>query len=293
MLESWKVSVIRSLMDKHGFRLSKNLGQNLLIDRNIVEKIADFAKLGRDDTVVEIGPGFGALTVALSARAGRVVAVETDRAMIPVLEEVLAGADNVEIVNEDFMKFDIRRAGDGFTLMGNLPYYITTPIVAKMLEGSVKPDRMVFMVQKEVAERIVSPPGSRVYGAISVMAQYYSRATQAADVSRDVFFPKPQVNSAIIVLEPRAPAEGKPQDEELFFRFVRAGFGQRRKMLRNALGVLGFEKERLDDIFERAGIDSARRAESLGVGEFIALANAASALAAQSPNGLVNAERCL
>jgi 16S rRNA (adenine1518-N6/adenine1519-N6)-dimethyltransferase len=274
MLESGKKTVIRGLLDKYGVQLSKNFGQNLLTDRNIIEKIADAAELNGADTVVEIGPGLGAMTVELSRRAGKVIAVEIDRRMIPVLNEVLTDAGNVEIVNEDFMKFDMGRVGGGFKLMGNLPYYITTPIIAKMLEGSIRPKLMVFMVQREVAQRLVSAPGGKTYGAISVMAQYHSRATYLMDVSREVFLPKPQVDSAVVLLRPQPFEGGKPKDETLFFAVVRAGFGQRRKMLHNALGVLGMDKDRLTDAFARADIDPSRRAESLSVGEFITLANA-------------------
>jgi 16S rRNA (adenine1518-N6/adenine1519-N6)-dimethyltransferase len=201
--------------------------------------------------------------------------------MIPILTEVMDGAQNVEIVNENFLRFDTRRAGARFKLVGNLPYYITTPIIAKMLEAPVKPERMVFMVQKEVAERIAAAPGSRIYGAISVLAQYYSRVTYLTDVSKEVFLPKPQVDSSVIILEPKpfadeTPIAGeKPIDAELFFSIIHAGFGQRRKMLRNALGgLLGLDRERLERAFTYSGIDPARRAETLGVEEFIALANA-------------------
>ncbi|MDR1953130.1 MAG: 16S rRNA (adenine(1518)-N(6)/adenine(1519)-N(6))-dimethyltransferase RsmA [Clostridiales Family XIII bacterium] len=274
MLETVKKTVARSLLDKYDFKLSKNFGQNLLTDRNIAEKIIAAAELREDDTVVEIGSGLGAMTVELSRQAGRVIAVEIDKKIIPILTEVLTGADNVEIVNEDFMKFDMSGIRGSFKLVGNLPYYITTPIIAKMLEGSVRPDLMVFMVQKEVAERISAAPGSRTYGAISVMAQYHSRVTYLMDVSREVFLPKPNVDSAVLLLRPATFEGEKPKDENLFFAVVRAGFGQRRKMLHNALGVLGADKGTLTKAFECAGIDPARRAESLGVGEFIALANA-------------------
>ncbi|MDR0357126.1 MAG: 16S rRNA (adenine(1518)-N(6)/adenine(1519)-N(6))-dimethyltransferase RsmA, partial [Clostridiales Family XIII bacterium] len=225
---------------------------------------------------VEIGPGFGALTAELSRRAGKVVAVEIDRRMIPVLEETLSGAANVEIVNEDFMTFDSERAQGSFKLVGNLPYYITSPIIAKALECRVKPERMVFMVQKEVAERLVAAPGSKVCGAISIFAGYHSRVTLAMKVSREVFLPKPNVDSAIIVMEPRPFARGKPKDETLFFAIVRAGFGQRRKMLRNALSVLCPDREKAEAVFARAGVAPTARAESLGVEEFIALADAMS-----------------
>lgn len=283
MLESCKTTVIRTLMNKYGFKLSKNFGQNLLTDGNIVKKIADAAELCADDTVVEIGPGFGAMTVELSRRADKVIAVEIDRKMIPVLNEVTEGAENIEIINEDFMKFDTQRVPGRFKLVGNLPYYITTPLIMKMLENPVKPELMVFMVQREVAERIVASPGGRVYGAISVMAQYHSRVRYAMDVSREVFLPKPQVDSAVIVLTPGIFEGTRPKDENMFFTVVRAGFGQRRKMLRNALEVIGLSREALGSAFERANIDPMRRAETLGTEEFIILANAISEAGETAP----------
>jgi 16S rRNA (adenine1518-N6/adenine1519-N6)-dimethyltransferase len=283
MLESCKTTVIRTLMNKYGFKLSKNFGQNLLTDGNIVKKIADAAELCADDTVVEIGPGFGAMTVELSRRADKVIAVEIDRKMIPVLNEVTEGAENIEIINEDFMKFDTQRVPGRFKLVGNLPYYITTPLIMKMLENPVKPELMVFMVQREVAERIVASPGGRVYGAISVMAQYHSRVRYAMDVSREVFLPKPQVDSAVIVLTPGIFEGTQPKDENMFFTVVRAGFGQRRKMLRNALEVIGLSREALGSAFERANIDPMRRAETLGTEEFIILANAISEAGETAP----------
>ncbi|MDR0851560.1 MAG: 16S rRNA (adenine(1518)-N(6)/adenine(1519)-N(6))-dimethyltransferase RsmA [Clostridiales Family XIII bacterium] len=274
MLDSYKRTVALELQRKHGFQLQKNYGQNLLTDANIIEKIVDAGEISATDTVLEIGPGFGALTTALSRRAGKVIAVEIDRKLIPILEEVLDGAENTEIVTGDFMKYDMRRLPDGFKLMGNLPYYITTPIIGKILEQPATPERMVFMVQKEVAERLCAPPGSKTYGAISVFVQYHCAVSAVMTVSKEVFMPKPNVDSAVIVLKPYPEKPVSPKDEKLFFSIVKAGFGQRRKMIRNAIASAVPSKGDLDTAFAVTGIDPDTRAERLSVAEFVALADA-------------------
>jgi 16S rRNA (adenine1518-N6/adenine1519-N6)-dimethyltransferase len=277
MIDIYKKSEVRGLLDRHEFRLSKNFGQNLLTDRNIIEKIVDALEIAQGDTVLEIGPGFGALTCELIKRAGNVVAVEIDKRIIPILEEVTEGADNLSIVNEDFLKFDMSALGGDYKVIGNLPYYITTPIIARMLELRVAPRCMVFMVQKEVAARLLAKPGGRDYGAISVLVAYKAEASYAMDVTREVFMPKPQVDSSVIVLKPFA-RERVPVAEELFFRVVKAGFGQRRKMLSNALKVLGYSTEALEAAFKAAGVSGNARAETLSVEEFIELSDAITAL---------------
>ena len=274
MLDSYKKTVIFELQRKYGFYLRKNYGQNLLTDLNIIRKIADAGEISPEDTVVEIGPGFGALTAEISRRAKKVIAIEIDRNLQPVLEEVFADTENIDVVWEDFMKYDIGRNPTGFKLMGNLPYYITTPIIAKILESQRKPERMVFMVQKEVAERICSPPGSKVYGAISVLAQYHCSTEIVMTVSKEVFIPKPDVDSAVMLLKPYEEKAVKVQNEKLFFDIVKAGFGQRRKMIRNSLGTIVEDRKRLDSAFSASGISPDQRAEELGLAEFAALADA-------------------
>jgi 16S rRNA (adenine1518-N6/adenine1519-N6)-dimethyltransferase len=273
VIDIYKKSEIRGLLDSHDFRLSKNFGQNLLIDKNIICKIADALEIEPNDTVLEIGPGFGALTCELTERAGSVVAVEIDRRIIPILEEVTEGAENLRIVNEDFLKFDVSELGGDYKVIGNLPYYITTPIIARMLELSVLPKNMVFMVQKEVAARLLAKPGGRDYGAISVLVAYKSEASYVMDVTRDVFMPKPSVDSAVIVLRPFLRSR-VPVTQELFFKVVKAGFGQRRKMLSNSLKVLGISPEALDSAFAAAGVSGSARAETLSVEDFIELSDA-------------------
>jgi 16S rRNA (adenine1518-N6/adenine1519-N6)-dimethyltransferase len=277
MLESYKPSVLNGLLKKHDIHLSKGLGQNFITDGNIVGRIADFAALSPEESVLEIGAGAGALTTMLSRRAGRVIAIEIDRRLIPLLNEVLDGADNVMLIHEDCMKILGTAGFSPSVVVGNLPYYITSPVIMRLLEGPEIPTRMVFMVQREVAERIASPPGSRVYGAISVLTQYHCETELCMDVSREVFLPKPKVDSAVLRLKRRAAREEQPVDEALFAGLVRAGFGQRRKTLRNALTVFfadrGIEAATRDTVFAAADIDPGLRAERLSVEAFIRLAN--------------------
>jgi 16S rRNA (adenine1518-N6/adenine1519-N6)-dimethyltransferase len=289
MLETHKKSEVISLMQRHGFHLSKALGQNLLVDKNIIDIIVAAADIGKDDTVVEIGPGLGALTVSLAQKARRVVAVEIDKAVIPLLEEVLFGSDvessagagavagvgaTVEIVNQDFMKYDVSSLPAEYKLLGNLPYYITTPIIMSLLEGDFAPAVMVLMVQKEVAQRLTAEAGSKEYGAISVATQYRCKAEIVADVSRHVFLPEPEVDSAVIRLTPGESGWPRAEDEKRMRALVRAGFSQRRKMMRNSLLKAGFDRAQLDAAFERTGISPQARAETLSAGKFVELSDA-------------------
>ena len=305
MIEIWKRSELDRLSRAHGLRYSKALGQNFLTDRNVLEKIADAASLSPDDHVVEIGPGLGALTVFLARAAGRVTAVEIDGRLVPALHEAVAGLPDTEIVNEDFLGFALP---DGpFKVVGNLPYSITTPIIAKLYERSGAgvvvptggartgsgdstggartgsgampevpgpPDLAVLMVQKEVAERLVSPPGKKAYGAISVLVQYNTEAEILFPVSREVFVPKPGVDSAVLRLRPRDLSADDPAVAARMFRLVRAGFDMRRKTLRNSLARSGFPEAALLAALEAAGVDPGRRAETLSPREFYALAAA-------------------
>jgi 16S rRNA (adenine1518-N6/adenine1519-N6)-dimethyltransferase len=264
-------------LGRHGIRPVKRLGQNFLTDPNIVKKIAELPELGPGDAVCEIGPGLGALTAELAARAGRVIAIEKDARLIPALMETLREkgvGGNVEIVHADFLGYDLALLPPGCKLVGNLPYNITTPIIMKAVGAQSIPPLMVFMMQREVAKRVCSPPGSRGYGAVSVAVQYRCRATYAADVPRDVFIPRPAVDSAVVVLRAAPGHCGMPRDEALFFAVVKAGFGKRRKMLRNALSELVPDADALADAFARAGVAGTARAETLSVAKFIALADA-------------------
>lgn len=269
---------IAALTRKHGFNPSKRFGQNLLTDVNILNKIADATESGPGDTVLEIGPGFGTLTSCLSDRAGKVIAIEVDRRLKPILEESLNGRSNIEIRWEDFMRCDLSALPAGYKVAANLPYYITTPIIMKLLEEENSPALMVFMIQKEVAERLSARPGGGEYGAITVMAQYHGRIECLMGVSREVFWPKPKVDSAVIRIRPYGAEDGsgiaRAKSGTVFREVVRAAFSQRRKMLRNALGVLGLSREALEASFSEAGVEPTARAETLSVETFVALADA-------------------
>ena len=284
MIETWKRSELDKLIRKHGLRLSKSYGQNFLVDRNILEKIIQAAEVTPEDYVIEIGPGAGALTTLLAQAAGFVTAVEIDEKLMPALREATMGLQNIELINEDFLKYDAEKIKnktktDKFKLVGNLPYYITSPLIAGLFEKRKdgtrpKPPALaVFMIQKEVAERLVSPPGKKTYGAISVLVQYYSEAELLFNVSREVFVPKPNVDSAVIRLKPRDLSADDPAIASRMFRLVRAGFDMRRKTIRNSFARSGFSEEGLVKAFKNSGIDSGRRAETLSPRDFYEFAS--------------------
>jgi len=279
MIEAWKKSELEKLRIAHGFNYSKSYGQNFLTDQNTLKKISSFAELTPEDHVVEVGPGLGALTVFLAQEAGRVTAVEIDKRLVPALKQVIEGFPHVEIINEDFLKFDIGAIEHPYKLVGNLPYYITTPIVAKLFEPGpngklpTPPMLSVLMMQKEVAERLISPPGKKAYGAISVLVQYYANIELLANVSREVFVPKPGVDSAVIRLRPKDVSGDDPEVCARMFRLVRAGFDMRRKTLRNSLARTGFSEPALLAALESAGIDPGCRAETLSPRDFYAIAS--------------------
>ena len=273
-------STINEIKEKHGFRLSKSLGQNFLTDKNIIDRIIEASCVTEDDLVVEIGPGIGVLTAEAAQRAGRVAAVEIDRNLIPILEETLKEYDNVVIVNQDVLKTDMtklvneNRQKGGVRIIGNLPYYITTPIIMKLLEDRVPADSITVMMQKEVADRIKAEPGSRTYGAISAAVQYYCAVTQVASVPKEVFFPQPKVDSAVLRLDVRKERPVELIDESMFFLCIRAGFGQRRKTLLNSLtGAAGLSRDAVREVLSSAEIEPSRRAESLSLQELASIAN--------------------
>ncbi|MDD2217871.1 MAG: 16S rRNA (adenine(1518)-N(6)/adenine(1519)-N(6))-dimethyltransferase RsmA [Eubacteriales bacterium] len=277
-------STINEIRDKHKFRLSKSLGQNFLTDKNIIDKIIEAADISENDMVIEIGPGIGVLTAEAAQRAGHVVALEIDKNLIPILSETLALYNNVEIINADILKTDLnviierKKAEDptirGVKIIGNLPYYITTPIIMKILEENVKADIVIVMMQKEVAERIKATPGGKIYGAISAAVQYYCEVIDVAKVSRHVFIPEPKVDSAVLRLDIREKKPVSLDDEDLFFACIKASFGQRRKTLLNSLtGICGLNKEETRGLLEAVGIDPIRRAETLSIEEFALIAN--------------------
>ena len=268
------------LRAKHDFRHSKSLGQNFLSDKNIIDAIIEGSEIGAEDLVIEIGPGMGVLTAAAAECASRVVAVEIDRHLIPILTETLEDYDNVEIINADVMKTDLSevvekyRTSGKVRIIGNLPYYITTPIVMKLLEERIPADSITIMMQKEVADRIKASPGSKTYGALSVAVGFYCTVRHIANAPKEVFVPRPKVDSTVIRLDVRQERPVELVDEKLFFETIKKGFGQRRKTLLNSLtGIRGMPKESIAAVLADCGIDSRRRAETLSMSEFADLAN--------------------
>ena len=268
------------LRAKHDFRHSKSLGQNFLSDKNIIDAIIEGSEIGAEDLVIEIGPGMGVLTAAAAECASRVVAVEIDRHLIPILTETLENYDNVEVINADVMKTDLSevvekyRTSGKVRIIGNLPYYITTPIVMKLLEERVPADSITIMMQKEVADRIKASPGSKTYGALSVAVGFYCTVRHIANAPKEVFVPRPKVDSTVIRLDVRQERPVELVDEKLFFETIKKGFGQRRKTLLNSLtGIRGMPKESIAAVLADCGIDFRRRAETLSMSEFADLAN--------------------
>lgn len=271
--------VTTHILKAFGLRMSKKLGQNFLIDARIVQGIVDAAEIQPGDRVLEIGPGIGTLTQGLAEAGADVTAVELDKKLPAVLKETLKAYDNVRIVPGDILKVNIPEImGEGpFKVAANLPYYITTPILMTLLERHLPITQMVTMVQKEVAERMTARPGSRIYGALSVAVQYYTEPEIVLDVPPRSFIPAPEVMSVVVSCRVRKEPAVKVSDEKLFFRVVKAAFGQRRKTLMNALKGGGFQKEAVRDALETSGIDPTRRGETLTLAEFGRLADAFAA----------------
>nr|WP_206529719.1 16S rRNA (adenine(1518)-N(6)/adenine(1519)-N(6))-dimethyltransferase RsmA [Brevibacillus sp. SYP-B805] len=273
----------RDILEKYGFSFKKSLGQNFLIDTNILHNIVETAQLDKEKGVIEIGPGIGALTEQLGRAAGKVVAVEIDQRLLPILDETLGPYPNIEIVHGDVLEIDlhrlIRERFSGYqkiSVVANLPYYVTTAILMKLLEERLPLEHIVVMIQKEVADRIAAKPGTKDYGSLSVAAQFYAEAEVAMVVPASVFVPRPHVDSAVIKLTLRKQPPVEVADEALFFRVVRASFAQRRKTLLNNLQHNLFTKEQKDQVIQllaAAGIDPARRGETLSLQEFAGLAN--------------------
>lgn len=270
------------ILQKHDFHFRKKFGQNFLIDTHVLEKIVEAAGVQSGDFVLEIGPGIGTLTQYLCEGAGRVLAVEIDPNLIPILKETLAGYDNVEIVQGDILKQDIQAIADRYNggrpikVVANLPYYITTPIIMELFESHVPLANVTVMVQREVAERMQAGPGTKAYGALSLAVQYYAVPYLAANVPPNCFMPRPSVGSAVIRLDCLGRTPVEVRDERLMFRLIRASFNQRRKTLLNGLvngGVLKLSKEEVAAAIRAAGLDPAVRGEKLGLVEFAALAD--------------------
>ena len=274
---------IRRLQQSGNFQFTKSLGQNFLTDENILRKMAVAAGLTKADAVIEIGPGAGIVTEMLLREAGSVLAVEIDKALIPFLQETLDHYPHFTLWHQDVLKADLAgwinaqlQAGfESIKVVGNLPYYVTTPIIMKLLEEQLPIDLMLFMIQKEVAQRLAAQPGTKDYGALTVGAQFYCKAEKVFDVSAQVFIPRPKVASAVVRLTRHQTPPAAVPDPALFFQLVRAAFGQRRKTLLNALGTMPDieDKDQVSRRLEAAGIDGQRRGETLSIAEFARLAS--------------------
>lgn len=282
MLESVIASpeVVHYICKRFDIKMSKKLGQNFLIKRGIVDEIVHAAELMPGEPVLEVGPGIGTLTQGLAQSGADVTAIELDRRLLDVLDTTLASYDNVRIVHGDVLKLDVPTIMNHkpFKVVANLPYYITTPIIMSLLESKLPIERLVVMVQKEVALRMVAKPGTKDYGALSVAVQYYTEPDIVLDVPPKSFLPAPAVTSSVIrcVLRDKPPVD--VIDEKLFFRVVKAGFAQRRKTFANTMKTTGLSKDRIEELLAKANIDGQRRGETFTLQEFADVANAWASL---------------
>ncbi|UOY91410.1 16S rRNA (adenine(1518)-N(6)/adenine(1519)-N(6))-dimethyltransferase RsmA [Ectobacillus sp. JY-23] len=273
------------ILEKYGFSFKKSLGQNFLIDTNVLNRIVDCADLDNTSGAIEVGPGIGALTEQLAKRANKVVAFEIDQRLLPILEETLAPYPHAKVIHSDILKADVKqvmkeefREGQDVMIVANLPYYITTPILFKLLEENLPIRGIVAMMQKEVADRITAGPGTKEYGSLSIAIQYYTEAETVLTVPRTVFVPQPNVDSAVIRLTKRSKPLVDVTDEAFFFSVIRASFAQRRKTLMNNLAnnLSGIPKDKiwLEQTLLGIDIDPKRRGETLTIEEFARLSNA-------------------
>ena len=282
MLESVIASpeVVHYICKRFDIKMSKKLGQNFLIKRGIVDEIVHAAELTVGEPVLEVGPGIGTLTQGLAQSGADVTAIELDRRLLEVLDTTLASYDNVRIIHGDVLKLDVPTIMNQkrFKVVANLPYYITTPIIMSLLESKLPIERLVVMVQKEVALRMVAKPGTKDYGALSVAVQYYTEPDIVLDVPPKSFLPAPAVTSSVIrcVLRDKPPVD--VIDEKLFFRVVKAGFAQRRKTFSNTMKTTGLTRDRIEELLVKANIDGQRRGETFTLQEFADVANAWAAL---------------
>ena len=282
MIESIIASpeVVHYICKRFDIKMSKKLGQNFLIKRGIVDEIVKAADLQEGEPVLEIGPGIGTLTQGLAQSGANVTAIELDTRLLEVLDTTLAQYSNVTIVHGDVLKLDVPSImnNEPFKVVANLPYYITTPIIMSLLESRLPIERLVVMVQKEVALRMVANPGTKDYGALSVAVQYYTKPDIVLDVPPKSFLPAPAVTSSVIrcVLRDKPPVD--VVDEKLFFRVVKAGFAQRRKTFANTMKTTGLSKDRIEELLAKANIDGQRRGETFTLQEFADVANAWAAL---------------
>ncbi|MCH1951992.1 16S rRNA (adenine(1518)-N(6)/adenine(1519)-N(6))-dimethyltransferase RsmA [Enterocloster sp. OA13] len=270
------------IIQKYQFAFQKKFGQNFLIDTHVLDKIISAAGITKEDCVLEIGPGIGTMTQYLAEHAGRVVAVEIDTNLLPILDETLKGYDNVTVINNDILKLDINKLVDEYNggrpikVVANLPYYITTPIIMGLFEGDVPIDNVTVMVQKEVADRMQVGPGSKDYGALSLAVQYYAEPYIVANVPPNCFIPRPNVGSAVIRLTRYKEPPVKVEDPKLMFKLVRASFNQRRKTLQNGLNNspdIPYTKEQIVEAIESLQVSPSVRGEALTLEQFARLSN--------------------
>ena len=270
------------VLQKYNFSFQKKFGQNFLIDTHVLDKIIQSANITEDDMVLEIGPGIGTMTQYLAQAAGKVIAVEIDKNLIPILEDTLSGYDNVRVINEDVLKLDLKKLADEenngkpVKVVANLPYYITTPIIMGLFENEVPVESITVMVQKEVADRMQTGPGNKDYGALSLAVQYYADPYIVANVPPNCFMPRPKVGSAVIRLTCHQEKPVQVQDEKLMFNIIRASFNQRRKTLANGLSnapQVHLSKEEIQQCIAELGEPLTIRGEALTLEQFAALSN--------------------
>ncbi len=271
-----------AIIQKHNFNFQKRFGQNFLIDTYVLDKIIDKANITKDDCVIEIGPGIGSMTQLLANKAKRVIAVEIDKNLIPILEETLAPFDNITIINDDILKVDIKKLIDSYNdgkaikVVANLPYYITTPIVMGLFESHIPIESITIMIQAEVARRMQATPGTKDYGALSLAVQYYAKPEIVANVPPNCFIPRPSVGSSVIKLTAFTTPPFLVKDETLLFKLIRAAFMQRRKTLQNSIcnsQELHFSKERICLALEQMKLSTTIRGEALSLEDFANLTN--------------------
>ena len=274
-----------AVLKKYGFSFRKKYGQNFLIDESVLEGIIDTAEITKDDFVLEIGPGIGTLTQYLATYAGRVCAVEIDRALLPILEDTLNGWDNVTVLNADILKTDIRaiaekeNGGNPLKLCANLPYYITTPILMGLFESGAPFSQLTVMVQKEVAERMIAEPGSKTYGALSLAVRYYTDPEISFIVEPESFMPRPKVESAIVHMKRHSTPPVSVKDEKMLFDVIRASFNERRKTLQNGIANyagFSYSKEQVGEALDKCSLERTVRGEKLSLEEFAQLADVLS-----------------
>ncbi|MFL0248902.1 16S rRNA (adenine(1518)-N(6)/adenine(1519)-N(6))-dimethyltransferase RsmA [Clostridium neuense] len=261
----------REIVKRHGFKFSKSLGQNFLTDESVLSDIVESSDINKEDFVIEIGPGVGTLTKELLRRAKKVCAIELDSDLIPIIKEEIGEEENFELINKDALKVNFNEIiGEekSVKLVANLPYYVTTPIISKVLNEKYNFKSLTIMIQKEVAERINSKPNCKEYGALTLLVQYYCNTSIVRNVKPSCFVPEPKVDSTVIKLEKLTEPKIKVEDEKVFFKVVRDAFNMRRKTLWNALKTFKISSEDMKNIFEAAGIDSKRRGETLSIQEF-------------------------